>query len=31
MRSGARRKTIILIGQNDWNDITATLAEMDMA
>jgi hypothetical protein len=31
MRSGARRKTIILIGQDDWNDITATLAEMDMA
>lgn len=31
MRAGARKKTVILIGQDDWNDITAALAEMPMA
>jgi hypothetical protein len=31
MRAGARKKTVILIGQDDWNDITAALAEMLMA
>jgi len=31
MRAGARKKTVILIGHDDWNDITAALAEMPMA
>jgi hypothetical protein len=31
MRAGVRRKTVIVIGRDDWNDITAALAEIDMA
>lgn len=31
MRAGARKKTVILIGQDDWNDITAALAEIPVA
>ena len=31
MRAGSRKKTVIVIGQDDWNDITAALAEMPMA
>ena len=31
MRAGARKKRVILIGHDDWNDITAALAEMPVA